>query len=625
MNIPSTISGLYNKARDNGRIDYILTLLRVRGIESYQIDPFLKIYNAVKNGHRDSLDDFYIELSSSSSPLFLIYNLISCVKSLHYNCAPFLDNSGTFPRNKISIHDQIDLTIKHAKNSNVRGLIKLLKEVYSSSETEIAKKWSLLRIFLIELLERYYNELATYKNFQTYHPFRNFMVMEILTNDEIGLYGFKVHFSNNSTALFERKQKSTVCINVAPRVPIEFFAGDLSQLKKEWMVDGKLLWQIGITGKYNKLGEWKPIVYPGETKHIEERLQQESDNYDVQGVLFYIYTTCHHVIEFVVKSPVDLPIKSVLTIGNKFHIWKCPVDKTDSEQSILYDGWLSLESIEPDYIEAALEYINLSVNRIGFIYDRPINWYLKYKRDIAGSGQAKVTKRDLKLFGKFLEVFPKSEDSFYLDYSIDWHNHANISKNPFIRFLCYFIAIESLALAITEARANLNIGYHKTNKAKRKEDRLKCISYYFDQLYSTDPTKFISESYFNCVVSLKERLKEITEILFGEEHAYIKLLFEKRDGHSLSSIRSDLAHGKLSLLNRKHASLVRKRVPEIAEISKEFISRIIYNLDRSKKVPVWSRKFMLSLQMSDPRSTSFVSHDAMIARKDWKIRKEWCD
>ena len=128
MNIPSTISGLYNKARDNGRIDYILTLLRVRGIESYQIDPFLKIYNAVKNGHRDSLDDFYIELSSSSSPLFLIYNLISCVKSLHYNCAPFLDNSGTFPRNKISIHDQIDLTIKHAKNSNVRGLIKLLSQ-----------------------------------------------------------------------------------------------------------------------------------------------------------------------------------------------------------------------------------------------------------------------------------------------------------------------------------------------------------------------------------------------------------------------------------------------------------------------------------------------------------------
>jgi len=56
---------------------------------------------------------------------------------------------------------------------------------------------------------------------------------------------------------------------------------------------------------------------------------------------------------------------------------------------------------------------------------------------------------------------------------------------------------------------------------------------------------------------------------FGENHPYLKLLFEAfSDGDiSLSKIRGELAHGGVTLLHKKHERLVRKHVHEIERIS----------------------------------------------------------
>ena len=53
------------------------------------------------------------------------------------------------------------------------------------------------------------------------------------------------------------------------------------------------------------------------------------------------------------------------------------------------------------------------------------------------------------------------------------------------------------------------------------------------------------------------------------------LLFEKAtDGYSLTSIRGELAHGGVTLMDRNHERLVRSRLHEIEEISKEFLARM---------------------------------------------------
>ena len=111
----------------------------------------------------------------------------------------------------------------------------------------------------------------------------------------------------------------------------------------------------------------------------------------------------------------------------------------------------------------------------------------------------------------------------------------------------------------------------------------------------------------------------------AQNHHFINQLFDKCDGHSLSSIRGDLAHGKLSMSNRSHANLIRSRLPEIEDIAKEFLSRIIFQLKFDENVPKWSKSYILSIQMNDPRNTLFVSREDIIHNKDWRIRAEWCN
>jgi hypothetical protein len=106
----------------------------------------------------------------------------------------------------------------------------------------------------------------------------------------------------------------------------------------------------------------------------------------------------------------------------------------------------------------------------------------------------------------------------------------------------------------------------------------------------------------------------------------LNLLFTKdEDGHSLSSLRGVLAHGKFVLLDRDEWNLVRKRLAEIARISKELLIRLIFVLKPNDPLPTWSRKFSNTLVFADPRGTMFVNDEALLRNKDWRIRPEWCD
>jgi len=133
--------------------------------------------------------------------------------------------------------------------------------------------------------------------------------------------------------------------------------------------------------------------------------------------------------------------------------------------------------------------------------------------------------------------------------------------------------------------------------------------------------------YFDCVLSLNKRVRTVIELAFGSGHPYLAALTEKHDGVSLSDIRSKLAHGRLTLVSKEDKHTVRKRLHEIAHISKEFLMRMIAK-SRSEPIdqmPSWSGLMQMRGTMSDPRNILVVSDENMLPTTDWRIRPEWCD
>ena len=57
-----------------------------------------------------------------------------------------------------------------------------------------------------------------------------------------------------------------------------------------------------MPGRYNKLGEWKPIIYPGKTDTLHKDAMEMSEDDEVRGTLFYMMCTGYRVIEFAARA-----------------------------------------------------------------------------------------------------------------------------------------------------------------------------------------------------------------------------------------------------------------------------------------------------------------------------------
>ena len=163
------------------------------------------------------------------------------------------------------------------------------------------------------------------------------------------------------------------------------------------------------------------------------------------------------------------------------------------------------------------------------------------------------------------------------------------------------------------------MGYTKESKKDKKKRTISCIQKKYNEIYSTDPSRFVRDAYFDCVLSLKNKTRLIAELIFGSDHQYINALFEKTDGNSLSDIRGKLAHGKVTLIEREDENLVRNRLHEIAEIAQEFLIRIIFSLKPNESLPSWSQLHSVDTSLADPRNTLVASDEKLLPTSDWKI------
>jgi hypothetical protein len=477
-NVNKILEELFIQAQQKGGTQYIYTLLRVTGITK-QLDPLLKIKAIIKELNYPSISDSdfldkYKAIMEINDPLDLIANLINCINKEGYNINPFLSlNNGNFPHivhPNISERIQFLLKICEEKNQpsiiNVlnrafpKKLVKLISsELISCNIDEIKylrKLYKKSKIFFNTLIEIQEKRRLEFLKQPKLYKLPRFEVLELLSTSDFGLYGFKMHFSNGSSAIFERFSNKTKCINITLNYPLGLFVGDIDKMRHEWRIGEKRLYEVGLPGRYNKYGEWKPLVYPGKTDALQKEASSFSKDPKIQGSFFYILCTGHRVIEFVICSDLNLPIE-YSNFGNKLYLYKCsPTDEEGFPISNLhiYDGWIELDSIDVNSIKNAINYIDIVASRLTFAFNCSMKWCVKYNSTYSKSGFASPTQQDILFLNRFLKNFPANEYAIILDSAIGWFNHGKNSSNIFTRFLCYYIVIESIAINITDGKGD---------------------------------------------------------------------------------------------------------------------------------------------------------------------------
>lgn len=275
---------LLTSAYEDSAFDVVCTLLRVTSYENPQWDPFEE--------SRVAFLDFSWMLEESKLKreencqlriALLMYcqaiemnwlqetlaNLLRIIAGKRYHMDPFLSlYKKTRPPSATSKFKEILRQAEEAKRDDVHPMIELVlndqvRNAFSHSDyilTENAFRWTkgddpfeikkadLLTLInncfmftgsLFETHQRWCHGLGRAKK---YHKRPRYEVLELLASEDIGLFGFRVHFSNGCSAEYIRRPgEGSKPLNVRPDQDGGFglFIGDADSLERVWKIDGK--------------------------------------------------------------------------------------------------------------------------------------------------------------------------------------------------------------------------------------------------------------------------------------------------------------------------------------------------------------------------------------------------
>lgn len=586
---------LFERAEKQDFLEYIYCLLRVSSVEFYSTeDPYLRFkkdYSSLKKS-----DDFKNNVHFWN----FFGNVIEVGVGKKYN--PFLvtDSEG-----------DAFLQIKDL-------LPQEIKELFEKEDIEEIKK-TIRTIFFKHSLEL--RRIAKHPKF---YKMPGFEVFELISTDNV-LTGFKVHFSNGSNAEYSRTEKSSTGLNVSfDGGEVGFFVGCLDDLKHEWMVGTKRLYEIGLVGRYNSIGEWKPIVYPGKFDPLAKEAREKTTDDRIQGVLFYMYATGYRVFEFAIKTPIYLPNK-LTALESGAYLYRLEADPLSNEY--IYDGWIAFSDYSLEGIRKCIETAERDMQGLAFAFDSEVKWVQKYPMIVHGSSSPCPNNRnDMKYLRSLLASAHKYSD-ITIDTAMSWYSLGQSSSNPLNSFLSFHIAIESLIMKIVDgelALSNITVdGSSKTKEEKKTENKEKFDNYY-ESYYSVDVDKLITASYFEIYLSIKARLKSGMEAVLGADHEILDDYFKGND--SIWNLRGKLVHDGYCKISYEDYLKIWKKVSLVEEIAKVVTTRVLLDLKPGDKSIKWSRMHKSSMDARNPQTTlavtklSILPHDA-----DWKIRPEWIE
>lgn len=247
-----------------------------------------------------------------------------------------------------------------------------------------------------------------------------------------------------------------------------------------------------------------------------------------------------------------------------------------------YDGWIEIDNWDEENVAKIIQSIPESLSIFSVIFDLYISWQPKYWGGInLAKPYHELNTESIsshhKVFHQISTISETDKRAIYRSFS--WLSQAKQMDSPPARFLFYILSIEALAKYIEDASNDdscfASLRSNKMTKKERREVRDKCIKEQMKN-YENDPSKTISDAYFNCVVGIKETLKRHLEFVLPNDSERIKMLFEEKiDGKSLYELRHDIAHGTLDLLTENQVNRIIKRLGEAEQISNRYILTVL--------------------------------------------------
>ncbi len=377
-----------------------------------------------------------------------------------------------------------------------------------------------------------------------------------------------------------------------------------------------------MVDRYNPDGEWRPFAQGGDEANARARALELTHDLDLLGPLFYVFYTGFPVFEFVVRGSFALPQERMSFAEGRVNIYRClpfhPIQNT-----VVYDGWAPLQSVDADELRSLSRLVGQIVNRLAFAYRASVDWRPKYLDFTSTAGYATPDENDLQRLNTFLTPVGTENEVALLDAAIDWYNRSRSSRNPLNAFLGYYVSMEAVAVAIGEGIAEFGLGIHRESPSERRARTTDCIHTLFSELYESKPIHFVDRAYFHCVKSLRQRVESAAVAVLGPERAR-EIFHAGAQGPSLSSIRSQIAHGTLALSSPQDEALVRENIGRMAEICREFLLRLLLRVSPGQPLPGWSGRHRVGIPFTDPRGAWIVPSE-YIAAHNWKLRPEWCE
>lgn len=438
------LSDLFQRAHKRGGFDFVLTLLRFDGMSFGMWDPMVEADEALMDFSemiREAATDetkgkrvirlnllLYCHATEMSAPYAILYNVLRCANGEKYRMRPFSHLATPKSKKRTGIFREFRPPSPKAKIGELRKICNSmgehkLVEIFDSFFREDVRNAFYHSDYCIDLNDRCFNitevqfgrripldelnqiltkTFAFYEAFfrayygmrlamrkvRRFHRWPRYEVLELLSNEDEGLYGFTVHISNGTQCTFERHKDRVIAQNVMfEDEGLSLQVGILDDLREEWLVRGEPYREPMDRDRYNEPGEWKPIVYPASTDRIQAELQSLTEDPRVQGCLFYIRCTGQCSIEFYASGNLDTGIQE-LVCSNGLRLYRCDwlTHEKNGSKSHIYDGTMPLKDGSLEGVLAGLQEIDETLRSIDSERSAHFVWDVKY-RTVADGGQ----------------------------------------------------------------------------------------------------------------------------------------------------------------------------------------------------------------------------------------------